>query len=203
MAVVVSKVYCSNSEVVLVVRSRPPVVNGGGFIVTNNYTQNVVFKVDGCGILGKKNEVILKDGDGHDLLLIRKKGGVIEALSMQKKWRGYSKDFEGCEKLVFCLKEPNNNSCFFKKMPIKVSIESNDYKNQKNFQIAGCFPDRACSIVDSNGNVIAKVGSRKEVQQVMPSKDVYIVTIKAGVDQAFVIGVIAILDYLYDGSTKC
>lgn len=76
---------------------------------------------------------------------------------MQKKWKGYSKDFEGSEKLVFCLKEPNN-SCFFKKMPIKISIESNhDYKNHKNFQISGHFPDRACSIIDSNGNVVAKV----------------------------------------------
>lgn len=73
MAVVVSKVFCSNYEVVLVVRSRPHVVNGGGFIVTNNCTQNVVFKVDGCGILGKKDEVILRDSDGHTLLLIRKK----------------------------------------------------------------------------------------------------------------------------------
>lgn len=69
---VVSKVFCSSSEVVLVVRRRPHVVNGGGFIVTN-CAQNVVFKVDGCGILGKKEELILKDSYGHDLLLIRKK----------------------------------------------------------------------------------------------------------------------------------
>ncbi|CAN4096503.1 unnamed protein product [Withania somnifera] len=202
MAAVVSKMFCSNSEVVLVVRSRPNVVNGGGFIVTNNCTQNVVFKVDGCGILGRKDEIILKDSVGHDLLLIRKKGGVIEALSMERKWRGYSKDFEGSEKLVFCLKEPNN-SCFFKKMPIKISIESNDYKDNKNLQIAGYFPDRACRIIDPYGNVVAKVGGRKEVQQVMPSKDVYTLTIKAGIDQAFIVGIIAILDYIYDGSTTC
>ncbi|XP_016506229.1 protein LURP-one-related 6-like [Nicotiana tabacum] len=198
---VVSKVFCSSSEVVLVVRRRPHVVNGGGFIVTN-CAQNVVFKVDGCGILGKKEELILKDSYGHDLLLIRKKGGVIEALSMQRKWRGYSKDFEGSEKLVFCLKEPKN-SCFLKKMPIKISIEQKDYNDHKIFQIAGYFPDRSCSIIDSSGNVIAKVGARKEVQQVMPSNDVYTVTVKAGIDQAFVVGVIAILDYIYDGSTKC
>lgn len=53
----------------------------------------------------------------------------------------------------------------------------------------------------SNG--ILQVGARKEVQQVMPSNDVYTVTVKAGIDQAFVVGVIAILDYIYDGSTKC
>lgn len=31
----------------------------------------------------------------------------------------------------------------------------------------------------------------------------YHVEIKAGFDQAFVFGVIAVLDYIYDGSTRC
>lgn len=92
----------------------------------------------------------------RDLYTFNFQGGVIEALSMQKKWRGYSKDFEGSEKLVFCLKEPKN-SCFSKKMPIKISIEQKDYNDHKIFQIAGYFPDRSCSIIDSSGNVIAKV----------------------------------------------
>lgn len=37
----------------------------------------------------------------------------------------------------------------------------------------------------------------------MGSRDVYQVEIKGGVDQAFVFGVIAVLDYIYDGSTRC
>ena len=36
-------------------------------------SQNVVFRVDGCGILGKKEKLILRDGDGSELLLIRRK----------------------------------------------------------------------------------------------------------------------------------
>lgn len=48
-----------------------------------------------------------------------------------------------------------------------------------------------------------QIGARKELQQVMPNKDVYTLTIKAGIDQAFVVGVIAILDYIYEGSTRC
>lgn len=48
--------------------------NGGGFVVTD-CNQKVIFKVDGCGILGIKDELILRDGDGDGdaLLLIRRK----------------------------------------------------------------------------------------------------------------------------------
>lgn len=69
---IVSKLYCSSSEKVFVVRRRPHVVNGGGFVVID-CNQNVIFRIDGCGILGKKNELILRDGDGIELLLIRRK----------------------------------------------------------------------------------------------------------------------------------
>lgn len=69
---IVSKVYCSPSQVILVVRRRPHVVHGGGFVVTN-CTQKVVFRVDGCGILGKDGEVVVRDAEGDSLLLIRRK----------------------------------------------------------------------------------------------------------------------------------
>jgi hypothetical protein len=55
------------------VRKRPHVVNGGGFVVTDCSTQMVVFKVHGCGIHGKKEELILRDGDEEALLLMRRK----------------------------------------------------------------------------------------------------------------------------------
>lgn len=48
-----------------------------------------------------------------------------------------------------------------------------------------------------------QVGVRKEVEEVMESKDLYHVMVKAGTDQAFVFGVIAILDYMYGESTRC
>lgn len=69
---IVSKLYCSSSQVVLVVRKRPHVVNGGGFVVTD-CSQKVVFRVDGCGVLGAKEELILRGADGEALLLIRRK----------------------------------------------------------------------------------------------------------------------------------
>ncbi|KAF3439697.1 hypothetical protein FNV43_RR17975 [Rhamnella rubrinervis] len=197
---IVSKLYCSSSQVVLVVRRRPHVVSGGGFVVTD-CSQKVAFRVDGCGILGSKGELILRDGDGQALLLIRRKGGMVEALSIYRKWKAYSSDYKGSHKLVFTLKQPN--SCLATNNALTISTEPKGNKKHSDYEINGYFPDRACSIVDSRGNIVAQVGVRKEVEEVMASKDLYHVMVNADADQAFVFGVIAILDYIYGESTRC
>lgn len=68
---IVSKMYCSRSQAVMVVRRRPHVVSGGGFVVTD-IQQRVVFRADGCGTLGTGGRLILRDGEGNPLLLIRR-----------------------------------------------------------------------------------------------------------------------------------
>lgn len=47
-------------------------VNGGGFVVMDCSAQRVVFRVDGCGVRGKKGDLILREGDGDALLLMRR-----------------------------------------------------------------------------------------------------------------------------------
>ncbi|KAF4363585.1 protein LURP-one-related 6 [Cannabis sativa] len=213
MTPIVSKIYCSSSEAVLVVRRRPLVVNGGGFVVTD-CSQRVIFRVDGCGISGPKEELILRDAQGEALLLVRRKGGIVEALSINyKTWRGHSFDYEGAPKLVFSLKEPTNivKSCLARNNLIRISVgpkpKGITICTTKNwdFEIKGHFPDRDCSIVDSrSGNEVARIGIKKEVSELMDkSKDVYHVVVKPGIDQAFVFGVIATLDYIYGESTSC
>ncbi|KAE9609929.1 hypothetical protein Lal_00006500 [Lupinus albus] len=203
MMPIISKIYCLSSEKVLVVRRRPHVVNGGGFVVTDYASHRVVFRVDGCGVLGTKGELMLRDGDGDPLLLLRRKGGMVEALSIHKKWKGYSLEYEGLQNLVFTLKE-SNNSCLGKNSEIRISTHPRTITNKGwDFEISGYFPDKSCSIVDSIGNVVAQVGMKKEVEQVMESKDLYHVVVNPGMDQAFVIGIIAILDYIYGESTTC
>ncbi|XP_038712057.1 protein LURP-one-related 6 isoform X2 [Tripterygium wilfordii] len=197
MMPIISKMYCSSSQTILVVRRRPHVVNGGGFVVTD-CSQKVVFKVDGCGALGATGELVLRDSRGDALLLIRRKGGMIEALSTHRKWKGYAHDYEGSQKLVFCLREPN--SCFVRSDAIRVAI-----KTQGEFEIKGSFPDKDCTIVDcSRGNIIAQIGVKKEMEKYLTTnKDFYYVVVYPGIDQAFVFGVIAILDYMYGESTRC
>lgn len=72
---IISKNFCSSSQVVLRVRKRPHVVTGGGFVVTD-WSQKVIFRIDGCGVLGRKDELLVSDGNGNALLLIRRKVSV-------------------------------------------------------------------------------------------------------------------------------
>ncbi|GMH04138.1 hypothetical protein Nepgr_005977 [Nepenthes gracilis] len=195
-APIVSKIYCSSSQMMLAVRRRPHVVSGGGFVVTD-CSQKVVFMADGCGIVGKPGELILRDGDGNALLLISRK-----ALSMRKQWNGYAYDYEGLQKIVFCVTELS--SFLSRNTPIRISVDlSRGCGRDWNFEIRGYFPERNCSIVDRQGNAIAQIGVKEEVGKVTRSKDLYHVVVKPRVDQAFVLGVVAVLDYIYDESTRC
>ncbi|KAJ0089609.1 hypothetical protein Patl1_13609 [Pistacia atlantica] len=198
---IISKIYCSSSQVMLVVRKRPHVVNGGGFVVTN-CSQKVVFKIEGCGVLGTKGELLVRDGDGDPLVLIRRQGGLVQALSIHRKWKGYAYNYEGFHKSVFSLKEPNS-SCLVRKDAIRISTETTGSNKAWDFEIKGYFPDRDCSIVDSIGNVIAQIGVKKEIEELMAKKDLYHIEVKPGIDQAFVVGIIATLDHIYGESTHC
>ncbi|KAG2717933.1 hypothetical protein I3843_03G194600 [Carya illinoinensis] len=201
MIPIISKTYCSSSQVVLVVRKRPHVISGGGFVVTD-YSQKVIFRVDGCGIIGRKEELMLRDSGGDALLLIRRKGATVEVLSLYKNWKGYTSDYEGSQKLVFSLKEPN--SFLVKNNVMRISTEPRVSKKDWDFEIRGYFPDRDCSIVDTKGNIVAQMArAKKEVPEFMTSNDLYHVVVQPGIDQAFVFGVIAILDYIYGESTRC
>ena len=79
---------------------------------------------------------------------------MVEALSIYKYWKGYTFDYEGSQKLVFCLKEPN--SCLVKNNPMRISTEARVSNKDWDFEIKGYFPDKDCSIIDTKGNVVAQ-----------------------------------------------
>jgi len=71
-----------------VVRKRPRVVNGGGFVVMDSSAQRAVFSVEGCGVRGKKGELILREGDGGALLLMLRKVYLLYFLFYVKVYAG-------------------------------------------------------------------------------------------------------------------
>lgn len=170
--------------------------------MVTNCDQKVVFSVDGCGILGKEEELILRDGKREALLLLRVKGGIFEALSFHKVWKAYKYEFQGSKKLVFSLRRPKSCVPMKNDAGIKITTKPKVSKKDWDFEISGYFPNKECSIIDSQGNVVAQIGMNKKAGELL-SKDLYYVSIKPGIDQAFVVGVIAILDNIYGESTSC
>ncbi|KAM3693733.1 hypothetical protein ACJW30_07G006200 [Castanea mollissima] len=120
---------------------------------------------------------------------------------MEMVMKGYTFDYERSQKLVFNLKELN--SCLVRNNAMKISTESRVSNKDWDFTIKGYFPDRDCSIINTKGDIVAQVRVKKEVQELMASKDLYHVVVKPGIDQAFVFGVIATLNYIYGESTRC
>ncbi|CAL9081938.1 unnamed protein product [Musa textilis] len=192
---VVSKTFCSNSQTVLMIRKRPRNINGGGFVVMNT-NQHIVFAVDGCGVLGVSGECMIRDGDGNSVLVIRRKGGVLQALSFNDQWRGYLMDYELPSKLVFSLHEQKSRIMMSSTTRIYVEPKKN---RSWDFEVRGSFLERACTIRDRRGNVVAEVGKK----EMMASKEFYFVVVQPSYDQAFVVAVIAILDYINGESTRC
>ncbi|RDY12627.1 Protein LURP-one-related 6, partial [Mucuna pruriens] len=187
MMPIISELYCSSYQTMFVVRRRPYVVNGGGFVVMDCSAQRVLFRVHGRTVLGTKGDLILRTEDGDALLFMRRKGGMVEALSIYKEWKGYTFSYQGSQIVVFSLKEPN--SCLVKNNTIRIST----WNRGLDFKINGSFPDKCCSIVDSGGNKVAHLVG----EDLNERKGLYYVVVKPGIDQAFVFGVIAMLDYIY------
>ncbi|KAL6010620.1 hypothetical protein ACLOJK_001056 [Asimina triloba] len=200
---VVSKIFCSSTKADFIVRNRPHVVNGGGFVVTDTSNQKVVFRIDGCPTIGVEGHLVLRDSDGSSLLFIRRKGGIVQALSVHKKWQGYLTDYEGAEKLVFSMKEPYSFLLRNRGSKIRGCIEPKMPNVDWDFEIKGSFVNRACTINDRRGNIMAQVSAWGGVEYSMAGKDVYRVLVQPGFDHAFVFGVIAVLDYIYEESTSC
>ncbi|KAF3326539.1 Protein LURP-one-related 6 [Carex littledalei] len=160
--------------------------------------QKVIFRVEGCGILGVNGELIVRDGDGTAVLFIRKKGGVVQALSIHNRWRGYLMDYDVPSKPVFSLQDPKL-PCSMINTPICIMLEPKGRKKNWDFEVIGSFTDRACTLKDRKGNVLAQVGAR----EMMAKNEFYHVLVQPGYDQAFVVGVLAILDNINGESTRC
>ncbi|CAD6202347.1 unnamed protein product [Miscanthus lutarioriparius] len=196
IAPVVSKIFCSSSHAVLMVRRRPPTVNGGGLVVTNQ-DQRAAFSVDGCGIIGVSGQLIVRNGDGSAILFIHKKEGVVQALSVNNWWRGYLSDYGEPSKLVFSLQDPKPVLCM--KGDVRVTVEPNRRKRHWGYKVTGSFVQRSCAIKNRAGQVVAQIGAKG----MMAGRDFYQVVVQPGYDQAFVVGIIAILDSMHGESTSC
>ncbi|AQK45000.1 hypothetical protein ZEAMMB73_Zm00001d025914 [Zea mays] len=62
-----------------------------------------------------------------------------------------------------------------------------------DFEIGGSFAGRDCTIVDCTRKIVAQMGKK----ELMGGKDFYHVEVQSGYDQAFIIGVMAILDSIH------
>lgn len=181
---VVGEEFCSSSLTVLTVRKKALSFSGGGFIVTNSCTGEIAFRVDGRG-LSSTNKMILMDPLGKPLLTLHRK-----AFRILHHWYGFHGETCHGQKPIFSV----SKSSMFSKNELAEAFEgSSRGKKHPDYKVLGNYSERHCSIYNGLGTLVAEVKRKFATSEVMLSKDVFNVVVKAGIDQAFMMGVIVIL----------
>ncbi|XP_057858909.2 protein LURP-one-related 5-like [Cryptomeria japonica] len=181
---VVGEDFCSSSVTVLTVRKKALVFSGGGFIVTNSCTGEIAFRVDGRG-LSSTNKLILMDPLGKPLLTLHRK-----AFRILHHWYGIHGEACHGQKPIFSV---SKSSMFTKNEVAEAFVGSTRGKKHSYYKVLGNYSERHCSIYNGLGTLVAEVKRKFATSDVMLSKDVFNVVVKAGIDQAFMMGLIVIL----------
>jgi len=181
---IVDKQFCSSSLVVLTVRKKPLVFSGGGFTVTDSSGQ-VVFMVDGRGP-SFSHRLLLMDAIGKPLLTLQRK--VLNI--MYNAWDGFAGDKYDRQKPIFSLRK---SFIFNRNAVIEVFLSSNKRKEHFDYKIEGCYMERYCTVYSDARTIVAEVKRKYATPEVLLSKDVYNVVVRAGIDQAFIMGLVVIL----------
>ncbi|GLJ13732.1 hypothetical protein SUGI_0219160 [Cryptomeria japonica] len=179
---VVGEDFCSSSVTVLTVRKKDLVFSGGGFIVTNSCTGQIAFTVDGRG-LSSKNKLILMDPLGKPLLTLHRK-----AFRILHRWYGFHGEACDGQKPIVSVRK---SSIFSKNEVAEAFVGSTGGKKHSDYKVLGNYSERHCSIYNGLGTLVAE--RKFATSDVMLSKEVFNVVVKAGIDQAFMMALIVIL----------
>nr|ADE76445.1 unknown [Picea sitchensis] len=184
--------FRSNSPITFTVRKMPPVSSSGGSIVIQDSEGSAKFIFEGSA---------LKDSDGNLILTVKPKEGIManllgimanllgimQNLPGQKQWEASLKDHS---ELLFTLKYsgPKNS--------IKVSLTNSkrcDYEIEK-----GSLEKDNFTISDMSGGIrrIAAEVNRNYFLGDIKIKSTYDVEVEPGYDQAFIFGLVAVLEQL-------
>ncbi|GLJ13731.1 hypothetical protein SUGI_0219150 [Cryptomeria japonica] len=181
---VVGEEFCSSSVTVLTVRKKDLVFSRGGFIVTNSCTGQIAFRVDGRD-LSSTNKLILMDPLGKPLLTLHHK-----AFRILHRWYGFHGEACDGQKAIFRVRK---SSMFSKNEVAEALVGSTRGKKHSDYKVLGNYSERHCSIYNGVGTLVAEVKRKFAASDVMLSKDVFNVVVKAGIDQAFMMALIVIL----------
>eukprot|EP01018_Ginkgo_biloba_P039551 Gb_19661 [translate_table: standard] len=169
-------------ETVLTVCKKALFFTGTGFMVTDS-NGNMVFRVESYGS-SLKEEVVIMDGAGRALLTLRHKN---QRLSLYDRWEGFYGELAGDHK-----PKPS----FSVKRLSKPAQKLMNSKKQCGYKIEGSFCNRDCTIYSGCQSLVAQIKRKQATSEVMLEKDVFSLVVQPGFDQAFVVGMIVILDHV-------
>ncbi|GLJ50755.1 hypothetical protein SUGI_1081120 [Cryptomeria japonica] len=177
--------FCSTSTTVFTVWKKSLLLNGKGFTVFDSFG-HLVFRVDNYAS-NTKNEVFLMDDAGQLLLTLRRK-----KWSVGKRWEAFRGDPMESEKPEFSLIKSLG---FSNKITANVFTNGSRKTKVCDYQIEGSCKS-SCTIFSASGEIIAQVKRKEAKSDVMLGNDILNLVVEAGVDQAFVMGLLIIFNQI-------
>jgi uncharacterized protein YxjI len=166
-------------------------MSGSDFAVTDAATGALVLRVDGV-LFSLRRRCVLVDADRRPVLTVQE-----SALMLSTRWKVFRGDSTRRRDLLFTVVKP---SVMQLRGPTKVSVflASNDAEQACDFRITGSYHDGACAVsLGDSDTVIAKIDRRFSVVSALLGKNTYSVTVNPGIDYAFIVALVVILDEMH------
>jgi len=180
------------SATTLTVWKKSLVFSCNGFTVFNS-SGNLVFRVDNYPS-DPKEEVLLMDAAGRALLTMRRK-----RLSLQNEWQGFPGEFRDAQKPLFVVRRASLR--ISSKNLAEVYVRSSTKTKSKNkrdsdYRVEGCYTKRSFTLLNRFNEVVAEVKPKQVRSDIRLGGDVFNLTVRPGYNQAFVMGLIIVLDQI-------
>ncbi|XP_043725213.1 protein LURP-one-related 12-like [Telopea speciosissima] len=186
--VVVEESFCFKEETQLTVLKTSHFFVGDGFSVYDTKGK-VLFRVDSYGPDSRlKDELVLMDVSGKCLLTVRRKRP-----SLHQRWEGFLGERCDGKKPIFSVRR----SSILGRSSVTVEVYGNP---REEYLIEGSFPHRCCAFyktttTNESKEPVAKIQRKVDSStNVILGKDVFSLCLKPGLDAAFAMGLVLVLD---------
>ncbi|KAL5758276.1 hypothetical protein ACOSP7_020887 [Xanthoceras sorbifolium] len=181
--VVVEGGFVCEEEIQLTVLKTSLFFANDGFTVYDCKGE-LLFRVDSYGPDTRdRDELVLMDAHGKCLLTVRRKRP-----SLHQRWEAFSGERREGQKPIFSVRR----SSIIGRSNVTVEMYGNP---GEDYQIEGNFGQRCCTIFNSTKESVAEIKRKVDAStNVMLGKDVFSLYLKPGMDAAFAMGLVLVLD---------
>ncbi|KAB2621860.1 protein LURP-one-related 10-like [Pyrus ussuriensis x Pyrus communis] len=185
-AAIISPHFCSSHSMDLAIVRKVLTIREGNFVVAD-ITGNMIFKVRGSLFFSLHDRRVLLDTAGYPIITLRKK-----LTSAHDRWQVYRGDSKETRDLIFSAKK---SSVVQFKTTLDVFLAHNITEDAPDFKVKGSWHEQSCFICRGNSStIVAQMHKKHTVKSVLLGKDNFMVTVYPGIDQAFIVALIVILD---------
>eukprot|EP01018_Ginkgo_biloba_P036916 Gb_03485 [translate_table: standard] len=188
LPVVGSKFCTPDNTLVLTVQKTRNKTCSGGDLVVNDPDGHLFLRVDGRACSFRDNRV-LRNASGKPIITLRRK-----ILSINNQWEAFRGEKTESANLLFRAR----TSCPLQlKTSVNVYMADNTEEEQWNFKVKGDYIERS-AIFYYGARIIAEL-SRKRASNcnALLGRDTFLITIHPGVDYAFIVALVAVLDEIH------